>query len=73
MQLFPSMMKDRGYMVMGERSGGGACTILGLNTAEGFYYHISSYQMRLTNAAGKIIDRGVKPDAELSNPGAAGR
>ena len=46
-------------------SGGGACTILGLNTADGFYYHISSYQMRLTNSAGEVIDPGIEPHVEL--------
>ena len=70
--LFPSMMKDLGYMVLGERSGGGACTILGLNTADGFYYHTSSYEMRLTNAAGEVIDAGIEPDVVLVRAGADG-
>ena len=43
--LFPSMFRDMGLPVLGERSKGGACTILGLNTADGFYYHISDYQI----------------------------
>ncbi len=71
--LFPSMMKDLGYMTLGELSGGGACTILTLNTADGFYYHMSSYEMRLTNAAGEVIDAGVKPDAELVKTDAEGK
>ena len=71
--LFPSMFRDRGYLVLGERSGGGACTILGLNTADGFYYHISSYQMRLTNDAGEVIDAGITPDVELVKTGADGK
>ncbi|MBQ1594786.1 MAG: hypothetical protein II105_03880, partial [Ruminococcus sp.] len=71
--LFPSMFRDMGYMVLGERSGGGACTILGLNTADGFYYHISSYQMRLTNNAGEVIDAGITPDVELVKTGADGK
>lgn len=71
--LFPSMMKDLGYMILGERSGGGACTILGLNTADGFYYHISSYQMRLINEKGEVIDAGITPDAELVKEDADGQ
>ncbi len=71
--LFPSMMKDLGYMTLGERSGGGACTILELNTADGFFYHISAYQMRLTNAAGEVIDAGIVPDAELVKTDADGQ
>lgn len=63
--LFPSMMKEQGYLVLGELSGGGACTILGLNTADGFYYHISAYQMRLTNSVGEVIDPGIEPHVEL--------
>ncbi len=71
--LFPSMMKDQGYMILGERSGGGACTILELNTADGFYYHMSGYQMRLTNAVGEVIDAGIVPDKELVKIGADGK
>ena len=67
------MFRDRGYLVLGECSGGGACTILGLNTADGFYYHISSYQMRLTNDAGEVIDAGITPDVELVKTGADGK
>ena len=71
--LLPAMMKDRGYMLLGEHSRGGACTILGLNTADGFYYHISDYQMRLTNAAGEVIDSGIEPDVKLVKTGADGK
>ena len=71
--LFPSMMKDLGYMTLGELSGGGACTILALNTADGFYYHTSSYEMRLTNAAGEVIDPGVEPDVKLVKTDAEGK
>ena len=71
--LFPSMMKDKGYMILGERSGGGACTILELNTADGFYYHMSGYMMRLTNDAGEVIDAGIVPDKELVKTSADGK
>ena len=71
--LFPSMMKEHGVMILGERSGGGACTVLELNTADGFYYRISAYQMRLTNAAGEVIDAGIVPDVELVKTGDDGQ
>ena len=71
--LFPSMFRDMGLMVLGERSRGGACTILSLNTADGFYYHISDYQMRLTNDAGEVIDAGIEPDVKLVKTGADGK
>ena len=70
--LFPSMFRDMGLMVLGERSGGGACTILGLNTADGFYYHISDYQMRLTNDNWEVIDGGIEPDVKLVKTDADG-
>lgn len=71
--LFPSMMKEQGYLILGERSGGGACTILELSTADGFYYHISAYQMRLTNSAGEVIDAGIEPHVELVKTDADGQ
>ena len=70
--LFPSMFRDMGLPVLGERSKGGACTILGLNTADGFYYHISDYQMRLTNDAWEVIDSGIEPDFNLVKTDADG-
>ena len=70
--LFPSMFRDMGLMVLGERSKGGACTILSLNTADGFYYHISDYQMRLTNDNWEVIDGGIEPDVKLVKTDADG-
>ena len=70
--LLPSMMKDLGYLTLGELSGGGACTILDVNTADGFYYHMSSYEMRLTNASGEVIDAGITPAVDLVKTDANG-
>ena len=60
--LFPSLMKDMGYPIIGERSGGGSCALQNIVTAEGFQYQISSARGRLTNNKWENIDGGVEPD-----------
>ncbi len=63
--LFPSIMRDHGVMLLGHRSGGGTCAIQMMSEAEGFGYQISSYMGRLVNDAGEKIDDGVPVDVEL--------
>ena len=63
--LLPSQMKDFGYLIIGEKSGGGSCSIQRMCTAEGLCYQISSARARLINKAGVNIDRGVKPHIVL--------
>ena len=65
--LFPSIMHDMGYLLLGERSGGGACAITVMNTADGFDYFISSFRVRLINDAGENIDSGIPVDVDLVN------
>ena len=65
--LFPSIMHDTGYLLLGERSGGGACAITIMNTADGFDYPISSSRFRLINDAGENIDSGIPVDVDLVN------
>ena len=62
---FPSLMKDSGYMVLGEKSGGGACAVLVQTTGEGMSYGISAFKARFINSKGEIIDEGVPVDTEL--------
>ncbi|MBQ7691884.1 MAG: hypothetical protein IJT30_11940 [Muribaculaceae bacterium] len=64
--LFPSAMKDAGVLIIGERSGGGACAVQMMQTADGYTYQISSHRMRLINAAGQIIDDGIEPDVPIA-------
>lgn len=68
----PSMMKDAGMPVLGERSRGGSCMMMPLSTAEGFDYSISGYRSRLINKAGENIDVGVPVDVDLTQRGADG-
>ena len=63
--LLPSQMKDFGYLIIGEKSGGGSCSIQKMCTAEGFCYQISSARFRILNKAGENIDVGVEPHIAL--------
>ena len=59
-----SVLSDKGIPVLGERSGGGSCSVQGNVTAEGWSYTISN-NIHLINAAGEDIDAGVPVSAEL--------
>jgi hypothetical protein len=63
--LFPALMKGYGTLIIGEKSGGGACAIQQMCTADGFDYRISSFRCRLCDANGKNIDGGVEPQKAL--------
>ena len=63
--IFPSAMKDMGYPIMGERSGGGSCAVLVQTTGEGFTYRMSAYKGRFLNEEGEQIDNGVPVDVDL--------
>ena len=67
--LFPSMLKDAGIPVLGTTSGGGACAIQAMCTADGFCYQISSFRARLNTLDGENIDTGVAPDIPISTDG----
>ena len=62
---FPSVLKDNGILVMGEQSGGGACAVQQMATADGFKYQISSARLRFLNKDGESIDGGVPVDVDL--------
>ena len=59
-----SLLSDRGIPVLGERSGGGSCSVQGNGTADGWSYTVSN-NIHLINAAGEDIDAGVPVRAEL--------
>ena len=67
--LFPSLLKDNGIPVMGSTSGGGACAIQAMCTADGFCYQISSFRARLNTLDGVNIDPGVTPDIPIASDG----
>ena len=63
--LFPSILKTAGVPVMGATSGGGACAIQAMCTADGFCFQISSFRARLNTLDGENIDAGVTPDLPI--------
>ena len=65
--LFPSMMKELGYMTVGQRSGGGSCAISVDTTAEGIAYVRSSH-LTAYNFKGENVDIGVPVDYEIETP-----
>lgn len=62
--LFPSLMKEYGYSIVGARSGGGSCAISLGSTADGITFIHSNYHC-LSNANGDNIDDGVPLDFEI--------
>jgi len=54
---------------MGETSGGGACAIQAMCTADGFCFQISSFRARLNTLAGENIDEGIIPDLPIATDG----
>ena len=64
--LFPAILKDSGIPVIGETSGGGACAIQAMCTADGYCFQISSCRGRLNTLDGKNIDAGITPDYPIS-------
>jgi C-terminal processing protease CtpA/Prc len=58
---FPTIMKDYGFPIMGERSGGGTCCIQVMQTADGQNYLISTYRDRSTDKNFANTDAGITP------------
>jgi C-terminal processing protease CtpA/Prc len=58
---FPMLMKDYGFPIMGEHSGGGTCCIQAMQTADGQNFMISTYRDRSTNKNFANTDAGITP------------
>ena len=58
---FPTLMKDYGFPIMGERSSGGACCVQDMQTADGQNYRISTYRDRSTDKNFVNNDAGIVP------------
>ena len=59
-----SILSDKDIRILGERSGGGSCSVQSNSTAEGWLYTISN-NIHLINKAGEDIDAGVPVSMEL--------
>ena len=62
--LFPAAMKDLGFKILGQRSGGGSCAINIKTTGDGLMYVHSAYYS-LTDQHGNNIDGGIEPDYKI--------
>ena len=65
--LLPFNMKELGYKILGEKTGGGSCAISRDSTADGIPYAHSSY-LCLTDQSGENIDGGVEVDFAIERP-----
>ena len=63
--LLPSVLKEVGYKIIGEKSGGGSCAIQLETTGDGLLYVRSSSNC-LSDNAGNNIDSGVEVDYILT-------
>ena len=63
--LLPCLAKDAGFPILGERSGGGACSLLIAYTPETFFYTLSSYNKFITKD-NKDVDNGAELDFDLT-------
>ncbi len=62
--LMPSLAKDKGIMLVGEKSGGGTCSVTYCTTADGLFYSVSS-GIKFSDKDGNTIDNGIVPDYNL--------
>ena len=62
------MLHEKGVPILGERSGGGPCSVRADATADGWRYSISS-STRLCDDAWENVDAGVPADIDLSAQG----
>ena len=62
--MLPYDAKDSGFMLIGEKSGGGACAVMPFMFPEGGIITLST-DYRSVNKNGESVDLGIKPDYEL--------
>ena len=63
--MFPFLVKEEGGMVIGERSGGGSCSIQKAALSEGFEISISGCKFKLADGGRSDFEQGVTPDIPL--------
>ena len=64
--LYPSLCKDAGLLIAGQKSGGGSCAVGAHRTADGFYSQISAARARLSDAIWQNINGGITPHVEIA-------
>lgn len=63
--LFPFLVREEGGMVIGDRSGGGSCSVQKAALSEGFEISISGSKFKLTDNSGADLEAGAVPDVQL--------
>ena len=63
--LFPFLVREEGGMVIGDRSGGGSCSVQKAVLSEGFEISISGSKFKLTDNSGSDLEAGAAPDVQL--------
>ena len=63
--MFPFLVKEEGGLVIGDRSGGGSCSVQKAVLSEGFEISISGCKFKLTDGSGSDFEKGVTPDVQL--------
>ncbi|MBQ8054933.1 MAG: hypothetical protein IJ198_14200 [Lachnospiraceae bacterium] len=63
--MFPFLVKEEGGMVIGERSGGGSCSIQKAALSEGFEISVSGCKFKLADGGRSDFEQGVTPDIPL--------
>lgn len=63
--MFPSILKDAGIPILGERSRGGSCSVQKQIMGNGAVYMHSSWLSRVINDAGEDVDTGIPVDVDL--------
>ena len=69
--LMPSLAKDAGIMLIGERSGGGTCATNRYFTPDGLLYALST-GLKFVDKDGNTIDDGIVPDYDIVKKNADG-
>ena len=65
--VFAAKMKDFGYPVWGQQSGGGACSIQDFVTPDGLGYTLSSYRSHSMDKNRNSIDAGIPVDITITD------
>lgn len=64
--LLPTLLKENGCKIIGEKSGGGSCSVFSSETADGICFVRSSNNC-MVNSQGKNVDSGVELDFEITD------
>lgn len=62
---FPFLLREAGGMLIGERSGGGCCSVQKAVLSEGLDISISGCKFKLCDESGSNLEKGAEPDVSV--------